>query len=537
MMFLQLSPVISSVYRRCRAFADQNRNWVTRIQYLFAFLFFFAVLWEIQFSTSYLVGSDSFYHVKMAEIILSRGIIDTFPWLQFTTLHESYVNQHFLFHVLLIPFVEGLGRFYGPKLFIVLLQSLSFLGGYFLLKRHNIRFSFFWILCLFAAPPDFLFRQQMIRAPTLALVFLVGGLICLLEERPGWLFLLSFLFAWVYGGFFFLPIMVGIYFLVCFITQTSGMNNSFLDTNHNFLMRGVKYIQQWQNQYNLPWILLFSCLGGVLLGLLTHPYFPDIFSYLYSQIFQTGLGHSIQVGDEWYSYDAIDFLFMSRFILGLLFLGFCSVMIQRVEQKVPVLVLFMMTCLFLALTMKSKRFVEYWPFFGVLLAAFLCNNILSTNMIKNWWPVGIILIGGLLWYSSQNVQRTKQKIQPFWNVESSREAIEHLKQHADQGEVVFTDNWDVFTIFFFFNHKTYYIVGLDPTFMQLYSSELYNEYREITKGKRQQKLYEAIGGRFRADYVMVDVDHSEFEYNLQQSPDHFDLMFQNDHWSIYRVKP
>ena len=49
---------------------------------------------------------DSYYHVKMAELIASNGIIKNFPWLPFSILQNNYVDHHFLYHVYLAPFVS-----------------------------------------------------------------------------------------------------------------------------------------------------------------------------------------------------------------------------------------------------------------------------------------------------------------------------------------------------------------------------------------------------------------------------------------------
>ena len=58
---------------------------------------------------------DSFYHLKMAELIAASGPIRNFIWLPFTTLAQAFADHHFLYHVLLIPFIKVLGPFPGIK--------------------------------------------------------------------------------------------------------------------------------------------------------------------------------------------------------------------------------------------------------------------------------------------------------------------------------------------------------------------------------------------------------------------------------------
>lgn len=78
---------------------------------------FFLYLW-IQSTPSFL-DPDSFYHLKMAKLIAERGPILHFPWLQFTVLKDYFVDHHFLYHVLGIPFIMIFGDLIGYKLYTV----------------------------------------------------------------------------------------------------------------------------------------------------------------------------------------------------------------------------------------------------------------------------------------------------------------------------------------------------------------------------------------------------------------------------------
>src|SRR3989338_11569967 len=74
------------------------------LQYLLVILSAYSLFFWLQSSPT-LADPDSFYHAKIG-IFLSRGtILHEFPWLQYTTLNQSFVDHHFLYHVFLIPFV------------------------------------------------------------------------------------------------------------------------------------------------------------------------------------------------------------------------------------------------------------------------------------------------------------------------------------------------------------------------------------------------------------------------------------------------
>ena len=83
--------------------------------YLAIFSISFVVLLVLQAAPVF-ADPDSFYHAKMALLIRDQGVIHTFPWLDLTVLGQHYTDQHFLYHVLLIPFVTWFPPLVGLKL-------------------------------------------------------------------------------------------------------------------------------------------------------------------------------------------------------------------------------------------------------------------------------------------------------------------------------------------------------------------------------------------------------------------------------------
>ena len=64
-------------------------------------------------------GHDSFYHIKMAELLPQRGLLHQFEWLKFcyfTDEGQDFVSHHYGFHVLLAPFVALSQRLTGDTL-------------------------------------------------------------------------------------------------------------------------------------------------------------------------------------------------------------------------------------------------------------------------------------------------------------------------------------------------------------------------------------------------------------------------------------
>jgi hypothetical protein len=108
-------------------------NWCW-LSFLLIFLTSFIVFAYLQYSEAF-ADPDSFYHAKMALLARDQGVIKDFPWLQYTVLVNNYTDQHFLYHVILIPFVTFFDPLVGIKLATVFLRITkkitSPLGFYF----------------------------------------------------------------------------------------------------------------------------------------------------------------------------------------------------------------------------------------------------------------------------------------------------------------------------------------------------------------------------------------------------------------------
>src|SRR5580658_10296499 len=74
-----------------------------------AFLLSLGLMLWIQFAGPAIVGNDAYYHIRWSRILrTSAPHLPPFIWLPLTVLRApSFVDQHFLFHVLLMPFTFG----------------------------------------------------------------------------------------------------------------------------------------------------------------------------------------------------------------------------------------------------------------------------------------------------------------------------------------------------------------------------------------------------------------------------------------------
>lgn len=478
----------------------------------------FGLYFQFSKQMSAFSGEDSFYHVGMAKYIVSHGITDRFPYLYFTNLHEHYVNHHLLFHLFLIPFIKVFGEINGPKIFISIIFGLIFVFIYLIFKHFKIRVGLFYAICLiFLMPCDFYFRMNFIRDPAPSLLFMIISYYLILVRKPLALFILSFAFSWLYGGFFFIPILVLFYLISQILLKEK------LDLK----------------------IATYSLLGSTL-GLIINPYFPANISFLYSQIFLTGLGAKPYSGGEWRSYEAFYWLKISIVPIIIFCSSILVLSLKNTKISSKVLSAFMFGLLLLFLQMKSQRFVEYWPLwagmtgiiiFGQDLYQYFINLLYKNNLVKLMIVTVFVAAGamGLIIKSAHEITKAKGDTATPIDYSETKNVMEYVSNHSNDGEIIFTDDWDVFPFYFYFNQKNYYLVGLDPEFMNQYDPKLYKEYASISSGHDANKL-ERIKNDFKASWVIIGSDHQQFYYNLSAYPQLFEKVFESPNYWLFRVK-
>lgn len=511
----------------------------------------FAVFYRFEFNSRMpnFSGEDSFYHVGMAKYILEHGIPHQFPYLFYTILNKNFVDHQLLFHLILIPFIKIFGDFTGPKLMTILFVALSFAFLYLIFRERKLKFSLIYALtAFFIMPADFYFRMAFIRVQAAALFFMVLAVYLIFKKKMWPLLILSFLFVWLYGGFVFMPVLAVIYLISNVLT-------------------GEKF------DIKIP----TAILTGTILGLIINPFFPHNIGFLIVQIFGTGLGAKPYSGGEWQPYDTW-FWFTSSLVPIMIFFGgllVCLINKKKIDYKVLTIVLF--SFVLLALELKSKRYVEYWPFWavtaGIIMAGpyleekivnlkpkyFKKNPIVMLNLFQH--PVAhdripkqvrddtlrrhlksdlllpfllCVLIFISFWYSSGQMSKGMNDTHAFINLDAARDMQEVLKTDSNEGDIVFTDDWDVFPYYFYLNRKDYYIVGLDPEFMNKFDHTLYEEFSAISSGRDSYNLGR-IKTDFNAKWVIVASDHPQFKTNLKNNSKLFEQIYSNQEFTLFKV--
>jgi len=472
-------------------------RWDTIVLPILLFLLFFCSMALIQFATPDMPDNDGFYHIKLASLMRTEGLKPDFPWLPLTILNENeFYDHHFLFHVALIPFTYGDLRI-GAKWAAVIFSSLSFFAIWYLFYTQRIPLSWLWALALLGISEAFLYRMSITRAQSLSLGILALGLVWLFEQKYRHLAVLSFLYVWLYDAF---PLL-----LILGVLQTAAT----LVIDRRFEYRPLLFIGV-----------------GILLGTLINPYFPQniIFSFRH-MLPKLADATSVRVGNEWYPYDTGQLLENSLPILIIFASGIFALGFSNRRMDVRTATLLFAAFLFGLMLFKARRFIEYFPPFALMFSAFAWAPLFpepkpdSQISSRFLFPVWITLVMGafVILSSANTISSARESIRGSKPYDTYQGAATWLQNNTARGTRVFQTDWDDFPRLFFYNTDNIYLVGLDPTYMQLYDAELYDLWVMITRGEVDQPS-QYIANQFQSQYVHSDLKHSDFLNKAEQDP-------------------
>jgi hypothetical protein len=174
---------------------------------------------------------------------------------------------------------------------------------------------------------------------------------------------------------------------------------------------------------------------------------------------------------------------------------------------------------------QARRFIEYFPPFALIFAAFAWAPLLSASKSVPAIPrrfnprvLPVIVLALMIAVSMVKTlpatQESLRKSKPY-NLYAGASAW--LIENSTEGDRVFQTDWDDFPRLFYYNTHNTYLVGLDPTYMQLHDQELYDLWVLITRGKIQEPS-QYIVAQFDARFVHSDLAHKKFIRYAEQDP-------------------
>jgi len=507
------------------------------------------VFWKLQFSTDAICCGDfdGYYHIKWSRLlwegIRSGHFPPAFTWLPLTTLNpSSYVDHHLLFHFLQMPFTWFGDLRLGAKISATVFASLAVFSCYWLIVQYRINYALVWLVALLACSAPFLYRMNMAKAPPFAIIYLVIGLYLFFEKKYWLLAPLAFVFALTYDMF----VLLGLAALTWTIV-TAWTERRF----------------EWRP---LLWVLV-----GSLAGLIINPYFPRNLYLLYEHVIikVTAKDFTTQVGMEWYPYERGEFVINCLIALVAMVTGYIAFDGGDRKRSARQLFLLIFATTLMIMTIRWKRFAEYWPPFAVIFAAFSLHPIflgsrsaasrLPSELLDELEPfldrqeptevaaaterrelrqiliagAVAVVLGIVLFFNLRITARDIGSSAPHNRYQAG---LAWTRTNVPAGQMIFNTDWDDFPRLFYYDPSHAYVTGLDPTYLLDKNPELSRLYDRITLGQEQDPG-PLIRDKFGARYVFSDnADvHNDFYANAMASG-WFERVYEDEDCTILRVR-
>jgi hypothetical protein len=486
------------------------------VQIAVGFSLILVVMAWIEFSGPAILDNDGYYHIRWAKMLKeSAPRLPKFEQLPLTTLNErDYVDHHYLFHVLLIPFTYGDSRI-GAKLAATLFSAAGIAALFALLVVYRVPYRWLWLAPLVLSSEPFLYRMSMTRAPALSLVLLGIGSYLILKRKLAWLAVLSFAFVWMYSLF---PLIV-VFALAHMVTVYLSERRVDLST-------------------------VAATVSGIAVGLVINPYFPKNLILFWQHLeMKLTAQYTVDVGVEWYPYETWAILEGSALAFAIYFSALIAFDFRRRARDPKALFFLIISIVLLLMAFKSRRFIEYWPPFAVVFGAFTLSPLLKRfNRLIFARPleatiaavasalviiVTVVAMSLTLWQARNDV---KSEADPV----AYKGASEWLAANTPAGSMVFNTDWDDFPMLYYYNPNNTYIVGLDPTYLYDRDRQLWRLYERITLGNENDPA-PIIRDRFGAEYVFTDNYHTDFLEIADRSGD-FETVYKDNYTTVLRIR-
>lgn len=484
--------------------------------------------------TPYFPDPDSFYHIKIAQLMRESGAFVTdFPWLPLTVLPDIYADQAWAYHVLLIPFTYFPDPLIGLKAATALFATLSLMVIYLVLKKLKIKYTWAYILLLLFSPP-FIFRLSLAKPSALAVAMLVLGLYLLTKpqrhnkKKNTGIFFLSFLYVWLHGSWPLLVISSFIYWIV-------GGGFNFQKKYYSLRITGYRLLKSLiKSLLDAPEKKLFlASILGAASGLIINPYFPKNLIFFWNQtvlIAVKNYSAIIGVGSEWYGI-GLPKLIGTNIIITLTASAALIVFTMRIKkQNKTTWALLTITVFLLVITLKSRRNGEYLTPASVIFTASVLNshsktayekmraifkNELKKNKKINNVAVLFVVLSVIshLGFSVYSYTRFKTI---RYHITMYEKLSVWMKKNILPGTNIVNTHWEDFPILFYRNPELRYTIGLDPTFLYLASPKRYEYWNSLIQ-KPMNIAPEEIQKNLSSQVLLVKNTDARLKNMLQKN--------------------
>ena len=515
-------------------------KWVWLVESLVVFVLVWLLFYYLQFVTPWISGFDGYYHIKYAWLLRQNGILQEFPWAQFSLWRDNFSDKEFLFHVLLIPFTFFERLDTGAKHAAVVLAALFVVNFNLVLRLHRVPWRYLWVLLLLVAGDVLLYRLCLARPHLLSMIFMLWLVHATVRQRYGLLAALTAVYVHSYTAIH-MPIVLGIIFCA----------------------------GQWLMREKINWRLVFVPLLAVLLSSLVSPFFPNNLIVFYVQNLELAWQQlfwdiNLYQGTELQPMSSRYLLTYNLPLLlpfgGALYLAILYP--NKVSRETKHLLA--MAAAFIVMMMFSKRFVEYSYPIGLLFCACYCRDRWGDVSWRAWWSEGswqaaksgvakslheqsewsgsklktagcVLLILALV--SATGVASYRNLYRDLRQARPSRyeKAAHLLQQNTPAKETIFTCDWDDAPELFYFNHHNHYMIFMDPLFMYSWSPQVWHMWMGVANGRLGERTAKVLFNDFKIKYGLCTNNFYRLREIVERDPN-MRILYEDEHVYIFQVR-
>jgi len=436
-----------------------------------------------------IAGVDGFYHFQIASLLIEYGPFVDIEWLPLTILGTNGTDHHWLLHVLIAPFTliedRWLGLLTATAFYAALVPAVLSVVG----RKLGIPYAPLIALLAVVASNVMPFRLFMLRSQNIALVFMMLGLVAMLQKRYIAVAIVSMFFMYTYHG----AVIMGVLSLI------------YISVN-------------WWYERRWDWKMVLACALGLSIALLANPWYPENIDYLVFHLFFKALNPMVGsvVGKEWYAYPPM-LLFTSSWLAHCVLAAGIAVLATSLwkgklsRPKRDTTLFFFVTILFFLMYSRANKFAEFYVPFAVVSAGLMLRDAGAFPTAVRMKTLVVTAFAGVIvwraWWFSTN------QLIPINDGRKFEELVAYLDSSVPAGTLIFNSSWGDFVRLIWQSTAFRYVNGLDGNYLAGNKPELFNVWHRVAVGKSRHPA-KAIREHFDTRWVMVSSAHTRLARQL-----------------------
>ncbi len=411
----------------------------------------------------------------------------------------------FGYHALLAPLTAILPLIQAVKLFGAVLWAGCVYAILRLLDSAGAVWRYAWVILAVAGSGVVLYRATLVRPFLFSLLLVMLATRYVVEERALPLAAVSLVHALSYSVFFLPALPAGLYLLLRRSSRSA--------------------------------VLAAACIAGLFAGLAVSPFFPENLKFSLVLAY-TRLGpdasQMLDIGGElrpmnpWW-------LAASAPVLAV-WIGALAVVVLRWRRERPKpaeMLLLSMSLVSLAMSFRAARMFDFFVPAAVVFAAGVLSPFLAMYREKAIYAFGFLYL-----ICAANLVPAYATVKSAPSVFRYQGASEFLSARAP-GAMIFNTHWEQYPFLYFWNWRSRYITGMDPTFLYLNDARRYWLWRHISDdtlpGSDSESIDDVVSREFGASYVFVDRPLNPKLTGALRSDERMSEVYQDASISVFQM--